>query len=1178
MKRFVLSVGLLLCLGTAQAQQPEGMDDLRMAPRANVITYDDENAIEHLRYDDSPYYLSVMEDWEEDRSKGAVNYSQAYEFPKDWRDFRLFFRFKASPGYGLYIDDKLVGVSHDAGAVTEFDITSLVRFGKSNTISLRYTEGDEGAQLEAAAIGLTGDCAVLLKPLLNVQDYTLLAGYDAASATGSYTLETDLFNQRRKGKCYLELELWDTKGQQVEKVGKWCYFDNRAETSQTLSSSLPDVLPWTAETPRLYTAVIRLYNEKMELEDVVGTRFGFRTVGYKERLTVNGRAVTLKGITLRDYGVMTDDGAKVLRGEMVQMKCNNINAIRTSGKIPEDPKFYELCDELGFYVVVDANIHPVNNKGHVIATDNDYADLFNNRVRALYGEYKNHPSIIAWTLGESEDNGVCMISAYKTLRQLDPARPVLYPGAQFADNTDIVSPLRANTELLRQYLAKAQQRPLVMLSYGSMDGNTFGGMAPLWQMVMDHGSVQGGFYDCMAWKTLSQRPFMPELTHLYRPFDIKMTATSADAAEFDITNLCNFRTLADYRLDYVICTNLKPNIVAGDVTLSLKPGETKDFKLKIPKLTLYSGEELFIQFTLRQLSNTPSIPKNTVLYKAQFPLPSDNMPLMELTQTGVQPLAVEKDTLHHIIIGNNSFSLCFNDSLGTVEMLSFQGTPLVTHPMQLNFMREPSPNDMADPNGLRQWQRIGLDRLKGEVLATNVRKIDNYSVGIDVLMRYGSDKDSTLFDVRQSYLVLATGDVLLNNDITVSETAKTLARVGMRIPFSTLLDTAEWLGRNIESYVDRRSAGRIAQQSVPARDVTYRYPDYTRTAEANEAPHHSGNHTEVRWLALRNGTMGLYADIIDTLCQFSLGDSVLNLDFAHAGVGGASADMNLDEAMLVKDHRYRFVVHLRPFDCMENNAQDFRRLIYPKVTSAIIEMPVISKNRERFDGPMQISIKCPTPKTEIRYTLDGTMPTEKSTLYTKPFTVQNSTIVRARAFKKGEPPSFVATQQFAFDYVVGCTFAHKPNTPYNKNASRALYDGEKGDVNDLSHGWLGFSGHPFQADIELGKSINLSNVVLRFAHVPDAWVFAPQQVEVRVSADGKEFSAPIPATITYDPADQAMNTTQLQVVTIPVNREGVRFVQIIARPLPHIPSWHRAKGLNPWIMMDEVEIEEVIQK
>ena len=114
------------------------------------------------------------------------------------------------------------------------------------------------------------------------------------------------------------------------------------------------------------------------------------------------------------------------------------------------------------------------------------------------------------------------------------------------------------------------------------------------------------------------------------------------------------------------------------------------------------------------------------------------------------------------------------------------------------------------------------------MLATNVRKIDNYSVGIDVLMRYGSDKDSTLFDVRQSYLVLATGDVLLNNDITVSETAKTLARVGMQIPFSTLLDTAEWLGRNIESYVDRRSAGRIRGRSTGHQAGNRQRPDRKR--------------------------------------------------------------------------------------------------------------------------------------------------------------------------------------------------------------------------------------------------------------------------------------------------------------------------------------------------------------
>jgi hexosaminidase len=223
---------------------------------------------------------------------------------------------------------------------------------------------------------------------------------------------------------------------------------------------------------------------------------------------------------------------------------------------------------------------------------------------------------------------------------------------------------------------------------------------------------------------------------------------------------------------------------------------------------------------------------------------------------------------------------------------------------------------------------------------------------------------------------------------------------------------------------------------------------------------------------------------------------------------------------------------------------------------------------------MMISITCTTPKAEIRYTLDGSIPTEKSPLYTKPFAIQNSVMVKARAFKKGVPPSFVATQQFTFDYVLSTTFAHKPNTPYNKNASKALYDGELGDVNDLSHGWLGFSGHPMQVDLELAKTIHVSQVVLRFAHVPDAWVFAPAQVEVQLSSDGKVFSDPIPATITYDAAAETMNTTQLQVITIPADREDVRFVRVIARPISHIPQWHRAKGLNPWTMVDEIEIKE----
>ena len=245
----------------------------------------------------------------------------------------------------------------------------------------------------------------------------------------------------------------------------------------------------------------------------------------------------------------------------------------------------------------------------------------------------------------------------------------------------------------------------------------------------------------------------------------------------------------------------------------------------------------------------------------------------------------------------------------------------------------------------------------------------------------------------------------------------------------------------------------------------------------------------------------------------------LNIDSRIAGVGGAIGRIFLDESSVVKSRKYQFTLHLRPFDCKETtSASQFRSIAYPKVRTHVIEMPTISKSRDRFDAPMLVTISCATPKVELRYTLDGTVPTAMSPLYTKPFSIQNSVVVKARAFRKGEAPSFVASQQFTFDYIVSCTFAH----------------------------------------------------------VPDAWVFAPAQVEIQVSADGKNYSDPIPATITYDPSSESMNTTQLQVITIPAEKEDVRFVRVVAKPIGRIPQWHRAKGLNPWIMVDEVEIKELV--
>lgn len=1174
MKRLLL---LLLALsgGMAFAQQPEGVEGVRMDSRANVITYEDENAIEKLRYDSSPYWIPLS-GWLLSSEDDYPVLSQEYPIPKDWRDYRLFFSLQAPAGYGLFIGDKLVGVSHEAGVPTEFDITGLVRFGKNAAFSLRRVGDDDGTLLDAPLFdGSLSSAnirtAILLKPLQNVQDFTLTTQFFPGQQAGSYTIEADFFNYKKKGKCYFEVVIWDPQGKEVDKVGKWVWFDKRTVVSQTLTSTLSKVQEWNAESPRLYTAVIRLYDENMEDVDLVGTRFGFRSVEVQENLFLNGKEITFRGVTLNRYPRMeTPEDVRAARNMLVQMKLNNINALRTCAPEPAPERLLELCDELGFYVVMDANLFPASSMGQAVATDIEYSDLFVSRMRSLYGRNKNHTCIVAWSLGDSPDNGICMINAYKALKGLDRQRPVLCSGAQYAENTDLIAPLHVNLDFLRQYMGKNPSRALVMLSFGNVDGNTFGGMQPLWQKVYDQRLIQGGFYDCGTWEAVADKPYLAELKLLYAPMRLRMVSTSVDQAEFEITNLSDFRTLADYKLEYVIGTALKPAIVEGDVSVSVKAGQSRTITLKIPALNLYADEELFILFTLRQRNNTPSIPKNTLLASYQFPLSSSHVARLPYEVEMPATLDITPADSNGIVrITGHDFEWQYSHTLGAVTSLVYKGQSLLSTPLRLNFMRAPSPNDNADPNGTRQWRRYNNGNMQCEVVASVVHPASTASAGIDVMLRYSTDGQESLFDVRQTYLVLPSGDLLVDNDITVSEQLKSIASVGLTMGIDTTLDTIEWFGRDLDSYPDRCSAGTIGHSTLPLGKAITSYGE--------------SHHTETRWVALRSASKGIYVDLLDTLCNFTIaippiGGPMLTVNHSTTGVGGATAGMPLDESVLLKSHRYRFVFHMRPYDVRHNAPRFLRRIEYPRVTSGILEMPVITKSRDRFDGPMTITLGSSDPKVRIHYTLDGTMPTEQSPRYTKPFTLNSSTIVRARAYKDGESPSFVATEQFTFDYVTECTYRHKPNTPYNKNASRALFDGEQGDVNDLSRGWLGFSGHDVEATLALAKAVRVGAVTVRFAHVPDAWVFAPRQVLVAVSSDGEHFSRPVEADITYDATAEAMNTTQLQVLTVPMHSGEVTHIRVTARPIEHIPAWHRAKGLNPWIMLDEIIIQEELLK
>lgn len=1251
----------------------------KLYPRGNVIPYGDENAIEKNAYRESPYFISLEGDWQmklsssfsgrptdmeqksfspqgwptvslpafawKERGKSVLskkvcrpddisesgNYVATYyrelEVPKSWKEYKAYLNIQARSAFYVWVNHEYVGYSEDSRDVSEFDLTSHLKPGKSNHIVVQVIGTTDGNLLESLYSreinGITSEPFIVLKPYVNIMDYNILADYSAGSKMGSLTVNIDVFNEMKKGQYYVEMEVWDPKGHQVEKMGRWTVFDKKNELTMKLERSIAGVLPWNSESPNMYTLVLRLRDQKMNLLETVGCRFAFRTVAISNGLlTVNGEPVTINGMTYAFYDYETHGfpTRERVADDLKLMKRNNINAIRTVLYSPGADYLYELCDEYGLYVVCDANLQPLSTTAKAVATDKSFINMFISRMQNMYERLKNHPSIIAWSLGNTQDNGICMENAFRAIKQKDKTRIVVFPGAGYSDNSEVVSPMFVEYDDLKLFAAKQQTRPLIMAAFGSSKGNSYGNLEPMWKLVRDNRSLQGGFacywnavdfFDPVAASDLHNEglvgidrkptPMLSELRNIYRPFDVKLVNISPDAAEFNVTNYLSFLSLNDYILEYNIYSNLKTRIIEGEVSVALKPGESKNFKLKVPALTLYAGEELFIRFTIKQRTNTDIIPRGTELGVVEFPLPMKGVRKEQLAEYDREELLIARmrsgsDVVEEslspedggtIRVFNDNIDLVYDLDHADIQSYTFHDKQVLVSSPRINFWRAATDNDRVDKNGLRMWQGLNPSEMTRTVIATNYRRVDNNTVCIDAMLRYSDRNGAALFDVKQSMSLLFTGDVIIDNEIVASELVKNLPKVGLQMCVPKGMDSVRWFGLDKESYSDRRQSGVAGTYKRHASSLFYRY----------ERPQEAGNRTGVRWLSVEDKNMGFYVDLLDSNFNFSIypytdvdlfeGVSyaslkerdfwTLNVDYRQAPIGTALAGQEVADDNLVNNRKYHFRVHMRAYELSEYNPYDFCRVEYPQIVSSVLPMPVISKDRDRFDQPMTITLSTDVPKAEIRYTTDGSMPNEKSELYKKPFVISNSTYVKAKTFLPGATPSFTTIKRFNFDYIVKASYANKPNTPYNYNPESILFDGESVDISELSHGWLGFSGNSLDVVLELSKAIELQQVVASFAHVPDAWAFAPSAVQVFVSEDGENFSLPINAKLKYAPEEQSMNSPQKVKVIVEVNQPGVKYVRLVAKNLGRIPAWHKARGLRPWVMVDEIELEEVIK-
>ncbi|MEP4076675.1 glycoside hydrolase family 2 TIM barrel-domain containing protein [Haloferula sp.] len=434
------------------------------------------------------------------------SYRRNFTIPAEWKDRHTFINFGGvDSAFYLWVNGKKVGYSQDSRTAAEFEITKYLKEGK-NLLAVEVYQNCDGSYLEDQDMwrlsGIFRDVYLWSSDSLQLRDFWVKAGLADDYTTGTLEIEAhlrDLKGSKAAGR--LSIELFDSSGKAI------C--ENSADISdQTLSLPLPDlpnISAWSAEIPTLYTYVLSLSDSAGKTVAVHSGKTGFRRNEIKNgNFLHNGKPILIKGVNRHDHHPSTghyvseDD----MRDDLLQMKRGNINAVRCS-HYPNDPRLLELCDELGFYVVDEANIESHGMgwgaDANSIAKDPAWGPAHMDRMKNCLERDKNHPCIIMWSMGNESGDGINFREMSKYIRQRDPFRPVHYEQSGQRPHVDLFVPMYAPIERSRQYAKQEgqkpadKQRPMIQCEYNHAMGNSSGNLADYWELFRSERLLQGGF-------------------------------------------------------------------------------------------------------------------------------------------------------------------------------------------------------------------------------------------------------------------------------------------------------------------------------------------------------------------------------------------------------------------------------------------------------------------------------------------------------------------------------------------------------------------------------------------------------------------------------------------------------------------------------------------------------------
>lgn len=828
----------------------------------------------------------------EEKNNYTGSYRRSFQVPSAWKGREVYIHVgSATSNLRLWVNGQEVGYSEDSKIEAEFNVTKYIRPGQENLVAMqvmRWCDGSYGEDQDFWRFtGIAREVYMYSREKVHIQDISIVPDLVDNYVNGKLSINVNVPGGQG---YFINYRLEDAEYRKQYESPTEGRMNN---DKQFVNIQLKNPRKWTAETPYLYTLYVTLKDSKGKVLEVVSQKVGFRKIEVKGgQLLVNGKAVLFKGA---DRHELDPDGGYVVPVErMIQdikiMKQLNMNAVRTC-HYPDDPRWYDLCDKYGIYVVAEANFesHGMGYGDRRLAQDPLYKQTIVERNVDNVRIQKNHPSIIFWSLGNESGYGDNFIAAYDRVKELDPSRPCQYEQAGQNGKTDIFCPMYYGYDGCEKYSQGDNPRPLIQCEYAHAMGNSMGGFKEYWELIRKYPKYQGGFiwdfvdqgirgkskvtgkqiwmyggdegrypasdhnFNCngVIAPDRSLNPHAYEVQYYHQ--NIWVRNLDLDKGKVDIYNENFFTDLSNVEVMLTLVVDGKEyamNEKFGHINVQPQETKTIDISALRPQLDALraenAGKEILVNVDFSLKEKDGLLEAGTVIAREQLTLQRYKFPEAGKVLKATEGKVEADSMLACYNLSANGLAITVNRWTGELDYLDVDGKPMLEEGYSVvpNFWRAPTDNDYGAglQNRFRQWkhaerrlQHIGMSGDERARTITATYKMQQ----IDAMLTI-------------DYTLNAAGELIVSQHLDVNEEAKDkpqMFRFGMQWVMPEQYQTINYYGRGpIENYIDRNNSQRLG---IYRQKVADQYWGYIR-------PQESGNKTDIRyWQMLDQSGHGL---------------------------------------------------------------------------------------------------------------------------------------------------------------------------------------------------------------------------------------------------------------------------------------------------------------------------------